>query len=143
MSMQAGSYASSLPPKRQIFIWWFTQGLCSLECRQPRSFSAVSQWSPGCTLPRFPPVEAEITQVRSHSVAVVKQRQSVQAGASAWFTLPSEQRCCLCRASRAAWWSSPPQWPTEGCSLWALTTGQQVRVKMMVSQQQYLFIPAS
>lgn len=44
--------------QQQIFIWWFTRGLCSPGCQQPRSFSAASQWFPGCTLPRFPPVEA-------------------------------------------------------------------------------------
>ena len=43
--------------QQQIFIWQFTRGLCSPGCRQPRSFSAASQWFPGCTLPHFPPVE--------------------------------------------------------------------------------------
>lgn len=36
--------------------------------------------------------------------------------------LPWEQKCCPCPASPTAWWSSPPRWLTEGCSLWALRT---------------------
>lgn len=48
----------SIFSQQQIFIWWFTPGLCSPECQQPRSFSAASQWFPGCTRPHFPPVEA-------------------------------------------------------------------------------------
>lgn len=48
----------SILGQQQIFIWWFTRGLCSPGCQQPRSFSAASRWFPGCTLPRFPPVEA-------------------------------------------------------------------------------------
>lgn len=44
--------------QQQIFIWRFTRDLCSPGCQQPRSFSAASRWFPGCTLPRFPPVEA-------------------------------------------------------------------------------------
>lgn len=48
----------SIFSQQQIFIWWFTRGLCSPGCQQPRSFSAASRWFPGCTLPRFPPVEA-------------------------------------------------------------------------------------
>lgn len=36
--------------------------------------------------------------------------------------VPLERKCCLCQASPAAWWSSPPQWPTGGCSPWASRT---------------------
>lgn len=62
-SFPSPSLHSSVPPplsifsQQQIFIWWFTQGLCSPGCQQPKSFSAKSRWFPGCILPRFPPVE--------------------------------------------------------------------------------------
>lgn len=59
-------FLSTLSPlsifsQQQIFIWWFTRGLCSPGCQQPTSFSAASRWFPGYTLPRFPPAGAAQT----------------------------------------------------------------------------------
>lgn len=56
----------SVLSQQQIFIRWFTPGLCSPGCQRPRSFSAASRWFPGCTLPRFPPVEAAKHTVITH-----------------------------------------------------------------------------
>lgn len=66
----------SIFSQQQIFIWWFTRGLCSPGCQQPTSFSAASRWFPGCILPRFPPVEA--AKNCSHTLSCVQCTTSKQ-----------------------------------------------------------------
>lgn len=73
----------SIPSQQQIFIWWFTQGLCSPGCQQPRSSSAASRWFPGCTLPRFPPVEA--AKHCDHTLSSVQRTTSAYRAGRAHF----------------------------------------------------------